>query len=343
MRAVTFQGPKRIEVRDMPTPDIEEPTDAILKVATAAICGSDLHLYHGRVEKEPGFIIGHEIVGIVEEVGPQVQIFKPGDRVGVGLGPVCGRCFYCRHRLSSQCVHRNVFGFGDIPGGQAEYFRVPFVDTTAELLPESLPDEEAILVTDIIPTGYFCAENGGIQPGDTVAVIGCGPIGLFTLISAQLFGPSLVLAIDNVPERLELARKKGAVPINFDHEDPVAKIKELTDGRGADVVCEAVGSETSLKSTFYMVRRGGTISVAGVFVERHFDFPIGRAFDRGLTFRIGMCNVKEYMARLFPLIQRRRVDPSGVVTHVLPLEEAPRGYDIFAHHKDKAIKVLLKP
>ncbi len=343
MKAVTLQGPGRIEVREVPDPTIRKPTDAILRVTAAGICGSDLHYYSGRIDAGTGWVIGHEYTGVVEEVGSQVNEFRPGDRVVGTIFPICGTCYYCRHQQSSQCIRKEPFGFGDEPGGQAEYLRVAFADATLERIPDGLSFEQAIFVGDIFSTGFHAAREGGIRVGDVVAVVGAGPVGLFAQMSAGLFGPAAVLAIDSVPDRLALAKKLGAIPVNMAQEDALARVQEYTDGRGADVVLEAVGLVGSIKDAFRYVRPGGVISSVGVYSEAEFPFPMNDAFGRNLTFKIGVCPARNYMTPLLALIQQGRIDPTAVLTHELPLAEAPRAYDIFAQHKEGCIKVVLKP
>ncbi|MFQ6020161.1 MAG: alcohol dehydrogenase catalytic domain-containing protein, partial [Dehalococcoidia bacterium] len=242
MKAVTFQGPYKVEVRDVPDPAIQEPTDAIIRVTTSAICGSDLHVYNGRLPlPATGWIIGHEYIGVIEEVGPDVTDFKRGDRVVGSFSAGCGDCFYCRGRLSSQCLRQQPFGFFTLAGAQAQYLRVPFSSFTLEKVPDSLSDEQAVFLGDILSTGYFAADQGGIGKGDVVAVVGCGAVGLFALMSARLFNPKAVIAIDSLPERLALAERVGAVAVDMGQGDPAAVIREHTEGRGADVVIEAAG------------------------------------------------------------------------------------------------------
>lgn len=344
MKAVTFQGPFRVQVEDVPEPAIQEPTDVILRVTTSAICGSDLHVYNGRIPIPlTGWIIGHEYVGEVVEVGSEVKNFKPGDRAVGAFVASCGGCFYCQRGWPSQCVQQQTFGFAQLAGAQAQYLRVPFGHFTLERVPQGLTDEQAIFTGDILSTGYFCAERGDIRPGDVVAVVGSGPVGLFAQMCALLFQPRAVLALDSVPERLELARRIGAVPVDISKDDPTAAIREHTEGRGADVVLEAVGHLESLRSCFQYVRPGGTISAVGVYSEAEFPFPMFQAFLRDLSFKIGVCPVKNYMGKLLGMIQEGRLDPTLIITHTMPLEEAPRGYDIFANRRENCVKVLLKP
>jgi 2-desacetyl-2-hydroxyethyl bacteriochlorophyllide A dehydrogenase len=343
MRAVTFQGPFNLEVKDVPDPQIQAPTDVILKVTSTAICGSDLHVYDGRMPLPPtGWIIGHEYIGEVVEVGSAVKNLKPGDRAVGSFGSSCGECYYCRSGWPSVCVKQLSFGFLLLAGAQAQYLRVPFGHYTLEKV-DGLPDEKAIFVGDILSTGYFCADQGQIKPGDVVAVVGSGPVGLFAQMSALMFEPKVVLAIDSMPERLELARRIGALPVDMSKVDPAEVIREHSEGRGADVVLEAVGIAQSLKSAFRYVRPAGTISAVGMYTEPEFPFPMFQAFLHDLTFKIGMCPVKRYMGKLLGMVQEGKLDPSFIIPHTLPLSEARRGYDIFHNRTENCIKVLLKP
>lgn len=344
MKAVTFEGPFQVEVKELPDPKIQEPTDAIIKVTTSAICGSDLHVYNGRLPIPlRGWIIGHEYIGTIQELGPAVSGFQVGDRVVGAFAASCGDCFYCQRGWSSVCLKQLTFGFGQLAGAQAQYLRVPFAHFTLEKLPASISDEAGVFIGDILPTGYFCAEQAAIQEGDVVAVVGCGAVGLSAQMCAQLFKPRAVIAIDSIPERLKLAQEIGSIPVNMAEEDPAAIVRQHTEGRGADAVLEAVGHADSVRSCFTYVRPGGTIFVAGVYSEAEFAFPMFRAFLRDLTFKIGMCPAKRYMAQLMPLVEQGRLDPTPIVSHIVGLEEAPRGYDIFANHKENCVKVLLKP
>ena len=343
MKAVTYQGPFKVAVNDVPDPAIQEPTDVILKVSSTAICGSDLHLYNGRIPIPlTGWVLGHEYMGEVMEVGSAVKNLRPGDRAVGSFVASCGECFFCRGGWPSQCPKQQTFGFSMLPGAQAQYLRVPFGHFTLEKV-DGLSDEKALFVGDILSTGYFCAERAEIKPGDVVAVVGSGPVGLFAQMCAQLFDPKVVIAIDSVPERLELARKVGSVAVDMSKEDPTAVIREHTEGRGADVVLEAVGHLDSLRSCFTYVRAAGSISAVGVYSEPEFPFPMFQAFVRDLSFRTGICPVKRYMGKLLKIVAEGKVDPSIIITHNLPLDEAAHGYDIFANRTENCVKVVLKP
>jgi 2-desacetyl-2-hydroxyethyl bacteriochlorophyllide A dehydrogenase len=344
MRAVTFHGPFKLKVENVDDPSIEQPRDVIIKVTAAGICGSDMHAYDGRMQMPPtGWVIGHEYMGEVVEVGPEITNFKPGDRVVGSFTSSCGECYYCKTGWPSVCPQATTFGFTAIPGAQAEYLRVPNGHYTLEKVPDSLSDEKAIFVGDIFSTGYFAADRGDIKPGDTVAVVGSGPVGLFAQMSALTFEPKQVFAIDQMPERLEMSKKIGATPIDMSKEDAKQVIRDATEGRGADVVLEAVGIEPSLKSCWQYVRPAGTISAVGMYTEQEFPFPMYYSFMRDITFKIGMCPVKRYMGDMLKLIEDGRADPSQIITHTMSLDEAPRGYEIFNKRQENCIKVLLKP
>ena len=343
MKAVTFQGPFKVEVKDIDDPKIQADNDVILKVTTAGICGSDVHAYDGRMTLPPtGWSMGHEYIGEVVEVGPGVKNFKVGDRAVGAFTSSCGECWYCKHDWPTQCVAQATFGFIMLPGAQAEYLRVPNGHYTLEKV-NGLPDEKAMFAGDILSTGYFAADRGEIKPGDVVAVIGSGPVGLFAQMSALTFNPKEVLAIDSMPERLAISEKIGATPVDMSKVDPVDFVKQHSEGRGADVVLECVGTEGPLLSAFNYVRPAGIISAVGMYTEPTFPFPMFQAFLKDLTFKIGVCPVKRYMRKVLDLIEVGKMDPSVIITHTMPLADAPRGYDIFHHRKENCVKVVLKP
>jgi threonine dehydrogenase-like Zn-dependent dehydrogenase len=350
MKGITFHGVGDVRVSEVPDPKIADPGDVVLRITTSAVCGSDLHQYHGRggALVQTGALMGHEFMGVVEEVGAEVRALARGDRVVVPFSVSCGRCEWCRRRLPTQCTvtGRAVFGgrFGHVwGGGQAERIRVPFADHLCEKVPAEMRDEDAVFLGDILSTGYFCAENGGIRPGDTVAVFGAGPVGLLAMQSAQLFGPARVLAVDRVADRLALAETFGAEPVSLDAGDPAERLRALTGGRGPDVVLECVGHETPFAQAIQAVRAGGTVSSVGVYVEPTLGFPAREAFFKDLTLRMGICNARNYIAPLMTLVQRGKLAPARIITHTLPLAEAPRGYAIFDRKEDRAIKVMLRP
>jgi threonine dehydrogenase-like Zn-dependent dehydrogenase len=350
MKAITFQGVGDVRVETVADPKVVDASDVVLRITTSAVCGSDLHQYHGRGGGlvEPGSVMGHEFMGVVEEAGPGVRTLRPGDRVVAPFSVSCGHCEWCRSRLPTQCTttSRAVFGgrFGKVfPGGQAERIRVPFADHLCEKVPADMSDAAALFLGDILSTGYACAENGGIRPGDTVAVFGAGPVGLLAMQAAQLFGPARVLAVDRVDYRLALAAEFGAEPVSLERGDPAEQLRRATAGRGPDVVLECVGHETPFTQAIQAVRPGGTVSSVGVYVETSMSFPAREAFFKDLSLKMGICNARNYIAPLMPLVQRGKLQPARIVTHTLPLADAPRGYAIFDRKEDRAIKVLLTP
>lgn len=386
MRAVRWHGKHDLSVDEVPDPKIQDERDAIIRVTSTAICGSDIHLYDGMIPTmEDGDILGHEFMGIVEEVGKPNGL-KRGDRVIIPFQIACGHCSFCQAGLTALCDNTNpdasklytlygdkaagLFGYshlyGGYPGGQAEYVRVPCADFGAFKVPEELPDDKVLFLTDIFPTGFMAADYCNIQPGQTVAVWGCGPVGQFAIRSAFLLGAGRVLAIDQVPERLELARAAGAEPIN-DADHLQEKIKEATQGQGPDHVIDAVGMEAhghtfdaiydsvktavkletdrshALRSAIQACRRAGTVSIVGVYGGLLDLFPLGAAFSKGLTLRMGQANVHHYLPRLLKYIQEGKIDPSFVISHRLSLDEAPDAYQMFRDKKDRCTKVVLKP
>lgn len=378
MKAVTYQGIKNVVVKEVPDPKIEKPDDMIIKVTSTAICGSDLHLIHGMIPNlQENYVIGHEPMGIVEEVGPNVTKVKKGDRVIIPFNIACGECTYCKNHLESQCDTSNengdmgaYFGYsgttGGYPGGQAEYLRVPFANFTHFKIPETCeePDEKLAVIADAMTTGFWSVDNAGVKDGDTVIVLGCGPVGLFAQKFCWLKGAKRVIAVDYVNYRLQHAKRTNKVEIvNFeDHENVGSYLKEITKG-GADVVIDAVGMDgkmTDLEflasgmklqggalSAFIMasqaVRKGGTIQVTGVYGGRYNGFPLGDIMQRNINIRSGQAPVIHYMPYMFELVSTGKIDPGDVVSHVLPLSEAKRGYEIFDTKMDNCIKVVLKP
>jgi threonine dehydrogenase-like Zn-dependent dehydrogenase len=285
---------------------------------------------------------------VVEEIGSEVRQVRSGDRVLAPFSISCGFCEWCRMRLPTQCATtgRAVFGgrFGkQYPGGQAEAIRVPFADHMCQPVPGGMTDEEVFFLGDILSTGYVCAENAGIRPGETVAVFGAGPVGLLALQSVHLFGPSRVFVVDRVGYRLELAEELGGVPVNLDRGDPAELLRAQTRGRGPDAVLECVGHEAPFAQAIRAVRAGGTVSSVGVYVESSMGFPARDAFFKGVTLRMGICNARNFIAPLMPLIQAGRLRPTRIITHTMPLAETPKGYAIFDRKEDRAIKVMLKP
>lgn len=344
MKAVLYKAPGRVEVAEVPKPKIEQPTDAIVRVTTASICGSDLHIYHGQLSTLEDLIVGHEFVGVVDALGGGVGDFAVGDRVFVEGGVSCGACAACKNRLSF-CLHGGIFGtssvLGTLQGGQAEFVRVPFAQRVMHKVPDHLSDEDVILLTDVLITGYTAADWGGIRPGDTVVVYGCGPVGLCAQISARLFNPARVFAVDMVDYRLEVAERLGCIPVNGASEDAPMRIRMETGLLGADVAIEAVGAKGALEAAFRSVRFGGTLSVVGVFTE-DATIPLSELHILNVTIRMGLAD-PAYVPRLLRLVESGALDLKPLFTHTMPLAEAARAYEMFDRKEDKVIKILLKP
>jgi threonine dehydrogenase-like Zn-dependent dehydrogenase len=389
MKGLCYYGKQDVRVENVPDPAILNPRDAIVKITTTAICGSDLHIYDGYIPTmQKGDVLGHEFMGEVVEVGSANHRLKIGDRVVVPFTIACGQCYFCKEQLWSLCDNSNpnawvaekiagfsgsgLFGYshiyGGYPGGQAEYARVPFADVGPVKVPESLSDEQVLFLSDIFPTGYMAAENCAIRPGDTVAVWGCGPVGQFAIKSAHLLGAERVIAIDRVPERLALAATQGqAEVLNYDDTDIPETLRAMTGGQGPDACIDAVGLEahgTTLdawydraKTAMYMAtdrshalrqailacRKGGIVSIPGVYGGFLDKFPLGAAFAKGLTLKMGQTHVHRYIPTLLEHIENGRIDPSFVITHRASLDRAPALYRTFRDKQDQCIKVVLKP
>jgi threonine dehydrogenase-like Zn-dependent dehydrogenase len=390
VKAVCWHGPLDVRVERVPDPRILNPRDAVVRVTATAICGSDLHLYGGFIPAmRAGDVLGHEFMGEVVEVGPGVRSLRPGDRVAVPFAIACGRCFFCNRELWSLCDNSNpnawmadklygfsgagLFGYshlyGGYAGGQAEYVRVPFADVGPVQVPDGLEDEQALFLTDVLPTGYMAAENCGIRPGDTVAVWGCGPVGQFAIRSAYLLGAERVIAIDRVPERLRMAELGKAEPVDFENVDVVEELKLRTGGLGPDACIDAVGMEAHvdlavpdtvydrakqalrletdrphvLREAIQACRKGGVVSIPGVYGGLLDKVPFGAAFAKGLTLRMGQTHVHRYLPLLLQRIVRGEIDPRFVVTHRLRLDQAPDGYRMFRAKEDGCVKVVLRP
>lgn len=378
MKAVTYQGIKDVRVKEVKAPEIKKSDDIIVKLTTTAICGSDLHLIHGMVPNFPeDYIIGHEPMGIVEETGPDVHKVKKGDRVIIPFNVSCGECFFCKNQLESQCDNSNAngeigayFGYsesaGGYPGGQAEYMRVPYANFTPFKLPDDceIEDEKLVLLSDAMSTAYWSVDNAAVKEGDTVIILGCGPVGLLAQKFAWMKGAKRVIAVDYVDYRLQHAKKTNNVEtVNFEHlENAGLYLKEITQG-GADVVIDCVGMDGKMSPLEFLatgvkmhggamgalvtaaqaVRKCGTIQVTGVYGMRYNAFPFGDIFQRNVNIRTGQAPVIHYMPYLYDLIATGKVDPGDIITHVLPLDQAKHGYEVFDTKTDGAIKVLLKP
>jgi threonine dehydrogenase-like Zn-dependent dehydrogenase len=390
MKALRWHGREDVRCDNVPDPTIEEPTDAIVRITSTAICGSDLHLYDGYVPfMKPGDILGHEPMGIVEEVGSGVTKLKRGDRVVIPFTICCGACWFCEKGLWSCCDTTNrtpeiaqklmghapagLFGYsaltGSYPGGQAQYLRVPHANVTSLKVENDLPDEKVLFLSDIFPTGWMAAENADIEPGETVAVWGCGPVGQFAIQSAWMMGAGRVIGIDLVEERLRMAREHGrAETIDSGEGHVYDKLQEMTNGRGPDRCIDAVGAEAHafgtldsvmdavkvmlmqetdrphvLREAIMCCRKGGTISVPGVYVGLGDKIPLGALMNKGLALKTGQTHMLRYMEPLLRRVEAGEIDPSFVITHVLPIEKGPDAYKTFREKQDGCIKVVLKP
>ncbi|GIO95757.1 glutathione-dependent formaldehyde dehydrogenase [Paenibacillus lautus] len=379
MRAVTFQGAKDIQVKDVQDPSLQTQDDIIVRITSTAICGSDLHIYLGTMPTTKDFVIGHEPMGIVEEIGANVTRVKKGDRVVLPFNVSCGHCYYCKHDMESQCdnsngnpdVHTGGYlgyteRYGNYPGGQAEYLRVPYGNFMPFVIPESceLEDEALLFLSDVLPTAYWSVENAGVKPGDTVTVLGCGPVGLMTQKFAWMKGAKRVIAVDRLPYRLQKAKRMNNVEIyNFeDYDDMGAYIREITKG-GTDIVIDCVGMDgkkstmeaigqklklqggtlSAMDIAFDAVRKFGTVQLTGVYGSLYNMFPLGHIFERNITLTMGQAPVIHYMPELFRKITAGEFDPTEIVSHRLPLEHASDAYRIFSDHKEDCTKVVLKP
>jgi threonine dehydrogenase-like Zn-dependent dehydrogenase len=389
MKAVCWHGAQDVRVETVPDPKILNSRDAIIKITSTAICGSDLHLYEGNIPTmESGDILGHEFMGEVVETGKEVKNLQKGDRVVVPFTISCGGCFFCKKDLWSLCDNSNpntwmaekfyghspagIYGYshllGGYAGGQAEYARIPYADVGPIKVPDGLSDDKVLFLTDIFPTGYMAAENADIEPGDTVAVWGCGPVGQFAIRSAYMLGAARVIAIDRFPERLQMAKEQGkAEVINYEKVDAGEALKEMTGGRGPDRCIDAVGMEahgtdamaaydevkqglkletgkpTVLRQAIVACRKGGTVSIPGVYGGFVDKVPLGAIVNKGLTLRSGQTHVQKYLQPLLDRIQQGEIDPSYVISHHLSIDDAPKGYKMFRNKEDNCTKVVLKP
>ena len=388
MKAICYHGKEDVRVERVPDPAILNPRDAIVRITSTAICGSDLHIFGGFIPTmEKGDVLGHEFMGEVVEVGAENRALRVGDRVVVPFTIACGRCFFCKGQMWSLCDNSNpnawmaeklyghsgsgLFGYshmyGGYPGGQAEFVRVPFADVGPLKVPESLRDEQVLFLSDIFPTGYMAAENCDIHAGDTIAVWGCGPVGQFAIRSAYLLGAGAVIAIDRFPERLAMAARAGAQVLNYQEVDVPEALRDLTGGQGPDACIDAVGLEAHgttpdawydrAKASMYLAtdrlhalrqaigacRKGGTVSIPGVYGGWLDKFPLGSAFAKGLTLKMGQTHMHKYMPLLLERIARGDIDPSFVITHRVSLDDAPVMYRTFREKQDDCIKVVMKP
>jgi len=392
MRALVWHGTHDVRVDNVPDPKLLNPRDAIVRVTSTAICGSDLHLYDNYIPTlQKGDILGHEFMGEVVETGPEVKNLRVGDRVAIPFTISCGSCFFCTSDLWSLCDNGNpnaemaetmwgfstagMFGYshltGGYAGGQAEYVRVPYADVGPIKIPDGLPDDEVLFLTDIFPTGFMAAENCNIQPGDTIAVWGCGPVGQFAIRSAFMLGAHRVIALDRFPERLRMAREGGAEALDYTDVgntlDVVDMLRDMTGGRGPDACIDAVGMEAhgiglegwydkvkhvtqmqterpiALRQAIQACRKGGVVSIPGVYGGLADKIPLGAMMNKGLTLRMGQTHMHRYLQPLLGHVEEGKIDPSFVITHRLPLDEAPEGYRIFRDKQDECIKVVLKP
>lgn len=385
MKALVFHKPTDVRVDTVDDPRIEDPGDAILRVTSTAICGSDLHIYNGYIPQTKPMALGHEFMGIVEEVGPDVRNLEKGDRVVVPFPISCGHCYFCSKALPGHCEESNpdkygpeggvlddkggaLFGYTDLyggyQGGQAEAVRVPYADVGPRKVPASLTDEQVLFLTDILPTGWSAIDWADLKGGETVAVFGCGPVGLMAQKSAWLRGAGRVIGVDREDYRLAKARETAkSETINFDRADPVEAIRSMTDGRGADVCVDAVGMEAhrstlekvsnvlhaqagtlnALAYALSAVRRGGVVSVVGVYGSPYANFPLGQVFDKGITLRTGQAPVHKYIDELLKLVESGKIRTDDIITHRLPLSSAPYAYDIFSKKLEDCVKVVLTP
>ena len=345
MRAVVFRGRGQVAVEDRPKPELQSEDDAVVRVTMSTICGTDLRLLDGRLPVAPGTAIGHEFTGVVESVGGGVRAFRPGQRVVSPFSVFCGGCFYCRQGLLTACEQRQVFGFGQLGGAQAEYVRVPRADAVLEPLPDGVSDTQAAFLSDVLPGTFAGLQMAGLRAGETVVVLGCGPTGLCTQLLAHTMGAAQVIGVDHHTDRLAAAAKLGSVTVDFDGEDVLARVRDLTSGRGADLAAEATGTAQGIAQAARLSRPWGRVLNLGVGMERSAaDFPLGAFTARHVRLiPAGVPPVKNHIATLVRMLARGVIDPTPIASHVLPLTEAPQGYDLMAKRRDGALKVLLRP
>jgi len=344
MRAVTFQGPGEVRVEERPDPEPIAADDAVIRVEASGICGSDLHIYHGRVEIEPGFVIGHEYVGTVLAAGDEVTGVRVGDRVLGTYGTACGECFFCRRQDFHKCDSGRVFGhgatLGSLQGAQAEQLLVPNANLTLRRVPDGVSDDVALFAGDVMGTGYHAIAETGVEPGGSVAVIGLGPVGLCAVQAAKAAGAETVIAVDTVAERLEMARSFGATPAHLTEEDPRGAVKDATEGRGVDAAIDAVGHPDALALACRVARKAGTVSATGVYAEP-IELHMGIVWIKALTLKTGHANVIKHVDPVLSAISDGSLDPAPLVTHRMSLDEAPEAYEIY--DRREALKIVLSP
>lgn len=348
MKAITFQDIRSVSLTEVPDPIIESPTDAIVKVERAAICGSDMHVYHGRETGiDTGTIMGHEFTGTVVDTGEKVSNFKIGDRVFSPFTVNCGECYFCETGLTARCVKSQLYGWKEngigLEGVHAEYVRVPMADATLVHLPNDLSWEQGNLLADIASTGYFGAELAELKPDDTCVVIGCGPIGIMGIKAAKYLGCKTIYAVDGIDFRLEFAKQNGAIPFDYLKENVLEKILKRTNGIGADSVIEAVGSKPSLKTAFDILRPGGILASVGVQAFDQLPFSPPDMYDKNIILKAGRSSSRFYAEKLIPLVQNGDLQLTDVITHTFELKDGVEAYRFFDEEKDKCLKVLLKP
>jgi 2-desacetyl-2-hydroxyethyl bacteriochlorophyllide A dehydrogenase len=344
MRAVTFQAPGEVAVQDVPEPELHGPDDAIVQIDATGICGSDLHIYHGRVPVEPGFTIGHEFVGTVLAAGPELERAAVGERVLGCFHTACATCAPCIRGDYHRCAHGRTFGhgsrLGDLQGAQAERLLVPRANLVLRRVPEGMSDEVALFAGDVLGTGYHAVAHAGLRSGDTAAVLGLGPVGLCAIQAARAAGATQVFAIDTVSDRLDMARQFGAMPIHLTDEDPKRAIRAATGGAGVDVVVDAVGDPAPLALAISLARDAGTVSGIGAYAGKG-EVPLGLAWLKGVTLRLGLANVIAHVDRVLAMVSAGLLDPAPLVTHHMPLDEAPEAYALY--DRREALKIVLTP
>ncbi|MCX2713617.1 alcohol dehydrogenase catalytic domain-containing protein [Mycolicibacterium sp. J2] len=346
MRAAVLRAPHHLEIAEIPIPEITSPTDILVRVERTAICGTDLHPYEGRLELEADIVLGHEFLGTVVDTGSAVGRFTDGDRVVSSCVVSCGACHQCRRHQPGNCAGSRIFGLGlalgDLQGGQAEYVVVPNADSTARLIPDSgdAGDDDILFAGDIMTTGYEAVARA-ITPGDTVAVVGGGPVGLCAAMAADVLGAAQVIVVDKVAARLKEAANLGAIAVDATHDDPADAVLDLTDWRGADVVIDAVGHESALLSSIALVRAGGTLSIPGVYNEDAITLPFGELYLKGVTLQMGVSHITEYMDEVIALTSAGKLRPSTIISHQMGLSDAAQAYRMFEARE--ATKIVLDP